>query len=118
MNNGAQQGGLIDPWTGNLFTSLTGVWWNDPSPWPMPDNSANDDGGDQTSYFPGFIPEIFDEIYPTSVAPITMRPYKPDHTPTASSHIIQAAGAGPSIKVENPALSIDARQSRFAKKAK
>ena len=66
-------------------------------------------GGVQTSYFPGSIPEIFDEIYPTSIAPITTRPYEPDHAPAASSHIIQAAGAGPSIEIENPALSINAK---------
>ena len=75
----------------------------------MPGNSPNNDGGVQTSYFPSLIPKIFDKIYPTSVAPITMRPYEPDRAPAASSHIIQAAGAGPSIEIENPALSIDVK---------
>ena len=118
MNNGMQQGGLIDPQTGNLFTLLTSAWWNDPSPWPTPNNSSNDDGGEQTSYFPGLIPEIFNEIYPTSIALITTQPYEPDHAPAASSHVIQAASTGPSIEIENPALFVDMRQLRFAKKAK
>ena len=88
MNNGAQQGGLINPRTSDLFASLTGTWWDNPSPWPTPDNSMNNDGGEQTSYFSCLIPEIFNKIYPTSVTPITMRPYEPDCAPTASSHII------------------------------
>ena len=117
MNNGAQQGGLIDSRTSNLFASLTSMWWDNPSPWPMPNNSTNDDEGEQTLYLPGFIPEIFDKIYPTSVAPITMQPYKLDHAPTASSHIIQAAGAGPSIDVKNLALSIDVKRLRLAREA-
>ena len=85
------------------------MWWDDPSPWPMPNNSQDDDEQEQTSYFPGFIPKIFSKIYPTSVAPITTQPYELDCTPTASSHIIQAAGAGPSIEIENPVLSIDVK---------
>ena len=117
INNGAQQRGLIDLQTSDLFALLTGTWWDDPSPWPMPNNSQDDNGGEQTLYFPGFIPKIFDKIYPTSVTPITTQPYEPDHAPAASSHIIQAAGAGPSIEIKNPVLSIDARWSRFAKEA-
>ena len=48
-------------------------------------------------------------LTPTSITPITTRPYEPDHAPAASSHIIQAAGAGPSIEIENLAISVDAR---------
>ena len=88
MNNGAQQGSLIDPRTGDLLTTFTSMWWDDPSPWLTPGNSPNDDGGVQTSYFPSLIPEIFDEIYPTSIAPITTRPYELDRAPAASSHIM------------------------------
>ena len=120
MNNGAQQRSLINPRTGNLFspgTTFANAWWSNPDPWPTTDNSPNDDGRGQTSYFPNFIPNILDEIYPTSITLITMRPYKPDRASTASSHIIQAAGAGPSIEIENPAISVNTRQSRFARKA-
>ena len=122
MNDDAQQRSLIDPWTGNLLSPIitnVNMWWNDPSLWPMPNNSLNDNGGGgQTSYFPGFIPKIFNEIYPTSITPITTWPYEPDHAPAASSHIIQAAGAGPSIEIENLAISVDARQLRFTREAK
>ena len=48
MNDDAQQRSLIDPWTGNLLSPIitnVNMWWNDPSLWPMPNNSLNDNGG-------------------------------------------------------------------------